>query len=98
MNKQLQIDRVEKILDLGNLEEQVITSDLKTLGTASVTAEATVSQSMGIYKAADILETKTQEMTDLVDEGVTHITADKVSVKLGEGKSSRNINFLYINE
>jgi len=98
LSKTHQINRIMKFLDLSNLEEQVAVSDLKTVGGASVSAEATVSQTMGIFKAKEILEGKTEEFNDLVDEGVIHITSDVIGLNLGDGKATRSISYLFIEE
>ena len=96
LNKTHQINRIEKFLDLQNLKEQVVTKDLKTVGSASVSAQATVSQSAGIYKAQETLEGKTDEFTALVNENITHITSDTITLNLGQGQATRNINYLFI--
>tara|TARA_R100001460_G_scaffold43761_1_gene80119 strand:- start:5069 stop:6616 length:1548 start_codon:yes stop_codon:yes gene_type:complete len=98
LSKERQINRIEKFLDLSNLEEQVVVSDLKTVGRASVTAEATVSQGAGIYEAQRILESKTQEFTDFVDEDVTHIVADVCNTNIGDGKATRNLTYLFLSD
>lgn len=96
ISKTQQINRIEKFLDLTHLQDQVIVKDsLKTLGEATVTAQATVSQSMGVYEAKNILESKTSEFDDLVDENTIHMTADSISLNLGEGTASRNIKYIY---
>jgi len=96
LNKTHQINRIEKFLDLQNLKEQVVTNNLKTVGNASVSAQAVVSQSAGIYKAKTILEEKTEELTELVNEDITHITSDSITLNLGEGTATRNINYIFI--
>ena len=83
-------------MSLENLEDQIVESNLKTVGKASVNAEATVSQSMGIYKAKEILESKTSEFNELVDEGIIHITSDVITLNLGDGKASRSLNYLFL--
>ena len=78
------------------MQDQVVVKDsLKTLGQATVTAQATVSQSMGVYEAKNILESKTSEFDALVDENTIHMTADSISLNLGEGTASRNITYIY---
>tara|TARA_B100000212_G_C27373247_1_gene533520 strand:+ start:281 stop:1828 length:1548 start_codon:yes stop_codon:yes gene_type:complete len=96
LNKTHQINRIEKVFDLQNLQEQIVTNNLQTLGSASVSAQATVSQSAGIYKAQEILESKTDEFTDMVNENITHITSDTISLSLGEGLATRTLNYLFI--
>ena len=50
---------------------------------------------MGVYEAKNILESKTSEFDDLVDENTIHMTADSISLNLGEGTASRNIKYIY---
>lgn len=98
LSKTHQIDRVFKFLDLVNLEDQIISSNKKTVGQATVTAEAITSQSMGIYDARSVLESKTTEMNELVDENVIHIINDTINLNLGQGNSSRSIQYLFLKE
>tara|TARA_R100000152_G_C6781811_1_gene217220 strand:+ start:96 stop:1637 length:1542 start_codon:yes stop_codon:yes gene_type:complete len=96
LDKSHQIERVGKFLDLMNLEEQISHKDLKTVGQATVTAEATVSQSLGLYEAQRILESKTSEFEDFVDEDIVHMTSDTISLSLGNGTASRSMQFLFL--
>ena len=89
---------MEKFLNLEDLTDQIVQSNLKTVGQASVSAEATVSQSAGILKAKEILQSKTAELNELVDEDVIHITSDTTSLNLGDGKATRNLTYLFIEE
>lgn len=98
LNKTNQINRLEKFLNLEDLTDQIVQSNLKTVGQASVSAEATVSQSAGILKAKEILQSKTAELNELVDEDVIHITSDTTSLNLGDGKATRNLTYLFIEE
>ena len=98
LSKTHQINRIQKFLDLSNLEEQVVVSDLKTVGSASISAEATVSQTMGIFKAKELLEEKTEEFNEFVDEDVIHITSDVLSINLGDGNATRAISYIFIEE
>ena len=93
LDKSHQIERVGKFLDLMNLEEQISHKDLKTVGQATVTAEATVSQSLGLYEAQRILES---EFEDFVDEDIVHMTSDTISLSLGNGTASRSMQFLFL--
>ncbi len=98
LSKTHQIDRIEKYFNIHSLKDEVVTNSLKTVGKAQVKAEAIVSQSMGIYKAQEILESKTSELNDLVDEGVIHITSDVTRLSLGDGRATRSIGYIFINE
>jgi len=96
LQKTFQIDRIEKFLDLTSLEHQITFKDRKTVGSASVTAEVVVSQSAGIYKAREALEEKTEEFTDLVDENITCIMGDQISLNLGEGTARRQLTYAFL--
>ena len=50
---------------------------------------------MGLYEAKEALERKTDEFTDLVDEDITHITSDEVSLNLGDGTARRSIQYIF---
>jgi len=96
LNKTHKINRLHKFLDLVNLEDQIVVNDKKTVGQASVTAEAVTSQSMGIYDVRNVLESKTSEMNEMVDENVIHIINDVINLNLGQGTASRSIQYLFI--
>lgn len=96
LSKTHQINRINKFLDLTSLREQVSVRSLKTVGQASVSAEAVVSQSMGIYAAKDALEARTSEFDELVDEDIIHITSDVIRLSLGNGTASRTLNYLFL--
>ena len=100
LDKEHQIKRIEKFLDLSNLEDNVVVSDKRTLGNATVTANGVASQSMGIYHVRDILESadKTTLMNELVDEDVIHIIDDTVNLNLGQGQATRTIQYLFFDE
>ena len=83
---------------MGQIWKSFISSNKKTVGQATVTAEAITSQSMGIYDARSVLESKTTEMNELVDENVIHIINDTINLNLGQGSSSRNIQYLFLKE
>ena len=53
---------------------------------------------MGIYKAQEALESRTDEFTALVDENITHITSDTISLSLGQGTAMRTLNYLYLED
>jgi hypothetical protein len=96
LSKNHQINRIDKVFDLANLEEHVVQSSLKTLGSATVSASATASQGAGLYRAKHALESRTSVFNDLVDEDIIHITSDVVSLNLGDGSASRTLNYIFI--
>ena len=95
-SKTRKINRIEKLLDLRDRKERVVTSDLQTVGNASVTATALASPTLGIFKARDFLESKTSELNARVGEDIIHITSDVSSLNLGDGTASRVINYIFI--
>ena len=98
LSKSHQIPRFTRFLELNSLEEAIVVRDLKVVGQASVKAELVASQSMGIYKAQEALESRTDEFTALVDENITHITSDTISLSLGQGTAMRTLNYLYLED
>jgi hypothetical protein len=95
-SKTRKINRIDRLLDLRDLEGKVVTSELQTVGAASVTASALASPTLGIFKAKDFLESKTSELNARVGEDIIHITSDVSSLNLGDGTASRVINYIFI--
>ena len=98
LSKNHQINRISKFLDLSDLREQVSFNSKLTVGTASVTAETVVSQSMGLYEAKESLERKTEEFNELVDENIIHITSDQVDMGLGDGTARRSLQYIFLED
>lgn len=96
LSKTNQIKRIDKVFDLASLEQHVVQSSLKTVGSASVSATATASQGAGLYKSKEVLESKTSEFNDLVDEDIIHITSDTVTHNLADGSATRKLNYIFI--
>ena len=96
VSKTHKIRRAEELVSLHNLEGEVAVNNLLTVGQAQVTAEGTASQSLGIFKVKELLEAKTSELNDRVDEDIIHITSDELSLNLGDGTASRVINYIFI--
>ena len=96
LSKTHQIDRITKFLNLSTLEEAVSVKDKKTVGRANVSAQIVASQSMGIYKAKEALESRTSEFNDLVDEDIIHIVSDVTSLALGDGTANRKLDYLFL--
>ena len=95
-SKTHQIRRTERILDLGDLRQKLAVNSLKTVGRATVTANALANPSLGIFKAKNFLESQTSELNARVDEDIIHITSDVSSLNLGDGTASRVINYIFI--
>ena len=95
-SKTHKIRRIEVLMDLADLHGKVVANNLKTVGQATITAEAIASPTLGIFKAKDFLENKTSELNARVDEDIIHITSDVSSVNLGDGVASRVISYIFI--
>ena len=95
-SKTHQINRITPILDVQDLRNKLAVSNLKTVGAATVTANALASPTLGIFKAKDFLESQTPELNARVNEDIIHITSDVSSVNLGDGTASRVINYIFI--
>ena len=95
-SKTHQIKRAERLLDIDDLRQKLAVNNLKTVGQATVTANALASPSLGIFKAKVFLESQTPELNARVDEDIIHITSDVSSLNLGDGTASRVINYIFI--
>ena len=95
-SKTHKIRRIGVLKDLADLHGKVVVNDLKTVGQATMTAEAVASPTLGIFKARDFLQNKTLELNARVGEDIIHITSDVSSLNLGDGTASRVINYIFI--
>ena len=98
VSKTHQINRIEKYFNIHSKEDEVVLNNLKSVGRAKISAEATVSQSMGIYKARETLESKTSDFNGLLGENIITIVKDVISTNLGEGKATRSLDYLFLEE
>jgi hypothetical protein len=98
VSKTRQIQRIEKYFNSQNKEDEVVLNTLKTVGRGKISAEATVSQSMGVYKAKQVLESKTSDFNELFGENIITIVKDVISTNLGEGKATRSLDYLFLEE
>ena len=96
LSRDKKIKRNQVILDLSDLNEKLMGNDLKTVGAASVTAQATIDPTRGLYGAKNYLESKTSDLNKFVTGDITCMTSDVISLELGNGTASRTINYLYI--
>ena len=90
------IRRNQLVYDLGDLKEKLVVSDLESVGQASVTATATIDPNRDLFGGKDKLLNKTSDMQEFVTGSKVFTTSDVVNVNLGEGTSTRTINYLYI--
>jgi hypothetical protein len=95
-SKTHQIKRVTPLLDLKDKKGKVAVNDLLTVGKATISAQATASSTLGLFKAKDFLEGKTSQLNMEVDEDIIHITSDVYNLNLGDGVASRVINYIFI--
>jgi len=98
VSKNRQIKRIEKYFNSDSKEDEVVLNNLKTVGRAKLSASAVVSQTVGVYEAARILESKTSDFNSLVGENIITIVKDVISTNLGEGKATRSLNYLFLEE
>ena len=98
ISKTRQIKRIEKYFNSDSKEDEVVLNDLKTVGKARISAEATTSVTAGLYKAKDFLESKTEDFNNLVGENIITIVRDQISTNLGEGKASRSLEYIFLEE
>jgi hypothetical protein len=96
LSRNKKIKRSQVVLDLADLNEKLVVNDLKTVGSATVTAQTTMNPSLGLYAPKNYLETKTSDLNNFVTGDITCITSDVISLELGNGTASRTINYLYI--
>jgi hypothetical protein len=94
VSKQEKIKRNSVVLDLINLKQKLVTSNLDRLGSASVTATATCDQAYGIFHAKDFLASKTSEMNNHLEEETYYATTDVMQIDLSSGTATRVINYI----
>ena len=94
VSKQEKIKRNSVVLDLINLKQKLVTSNLDRLGSASVTATAVCDQAYGIFHAKDFLASKTSEINDSLEEEAYYATADVIQIDLSNGSATRVINYI----
>jgi hypothetical protein len=90
------IKRNELVYDLGDLKDKLVVSDLESVGQASVTATATIDPNRDLFGGKYKLLSKTSDMQQFVTGSKVFITSDVINLDLGEGNSTRTINYLYI--
>lgn len=95
VSKQDKVKRNTVVVDLLNLKQKIVRSDLDTLGSASVTATAISHPSYGAFKSKDFLKSKTSEMNDALEEsGAYYATSDQITTDLVNGTTTRVINYI----
>lgn len=94
IQKQEKIKRNKKVLDVANLKEKLVTSNLDKLGSATVTAKTTADPSYGIHYGKNFLNGKTSEMNASLQESVYYATSDVITSNLAEGTITRVIQYI----
>lgn len=94
VSKQDKVKRSSVVLDLVNLKQKLVTSNLNKLGSATVTATALSEQSFGQFHAKEFLNSKTSEMNASLGEATYYATSDQVSTDLANGTTTRVINYI----
>lgn len=82
------------VLDLTNLKQKLVTSNLDKLGSASVTATAVAEPSYGNLHGKNFLKTKTSEMNAALGETNFYASSDQISIDLSSGVTTRVIQYI----
>ena len=96
VNNTKKIKRNQVVFDLADLKDKLIINDLKSIGSASVTANATIDPKRDLYGGKERLLARTSEIQEYVTGSKIFMASDVISLDLGQGTSSRTINYLYI--
>ena len=96
LNNTKKIKRNEVVFDLSDLNDKLVINDLQSVGAASVTAIAVIDPKRDLYGGKSALLGRTTEMQSYVTGSKIFTTSDVVSIDLGQGTSTRTINYLYI--
>ena len=94
IEKQDKIKRSSKVLDLTNLKEKLIISDLNKLGSATVTATVTSDPAYGNFHGKDFLNGKTSEINAFLEETTFYAASDLVTSNLSDGTTTRVIQYV----
>jgi hypothetical protein len=94
VQKQEKVKRNGVILDLSDLKEKVVTSDLNSLGSATVTATTTADPAYGVHHGKNFLNSKTTEMNAALEETDFHGISDTVTSNLVDGTTTRVIEYI----
>ena len=96
VNNTKKIKRNQVAFDLSDLKEKLVINDLESVGSARVTANATIDPKRDLYGGKNALLARTSEMQEYVTGSTVFKVSDTISLDLGQGTSSRTINYLYI--
>lgn len=96
LNNTKKVKRNEVVFDLADLNDKVVINDLQSVGSARVTATATIDPKRDLYGGKDKLLARTSDMQAFVTGSKVFTTSDIINLDLGQGTSTRTINYLYI--
>jgi len=96
VNNTKKIKRNQVVFDLADLKDKLVINDLKSVGSASVTANATIDPKRDLYGGKERLLARTSEIQEYVTGSKVLMASDVINLDLGQGTSSRTINYLYI--
>lgn len=92
------IRRNEKFIDISSLRENLVVSNLYTIGQATVTAVAISEPSYGMFHGKNFLndDQRTQDMNDMIDqEGSNYYgVSDETTIDLANGTTTRVISYI----
>ena len=92
--KEDKVKRSSVVLDLTNLKEKLVTSDLNKLGSATVTATVTSDPAYGKFYGKDFLNGKTSEMNAFLQETTFYAASDVMKSNLSDGTTTRVIQYI----
>lgn len=94
VQKQDKVKRSTAILDISNLKEKLVTSNLNKLGSATVTATTTSDPAYGNFHGKNFLNGKTTEMNAALEETDYYATSDVITSNLSDGTTTRVIQYI----
>jgi hypothetical protein len=94
VSKQEKVPRTQAVVDLTNLKQKLITSNLDSLGRATVTVTCVASPEYGMFHGKNFLNGKTSEMDAALEETDFYGTSDQISIDLANGSTTRVINYI----
>lgn len=94
IDKQDKVKRTTEVLDLLNLKQKLVVSDLDKLGSATVTATTTADPAYGIHHGKNFLNGKTSEMNEALEETDYHGVSDVITSNLDNGTTTRVIQYI----
>ena len=90
------VKRNEVDFYLADLNDKLVINDLQSVGSAKVTANATIDPKRDLYGGKEALLARTSDIEAFVTGSKIFTTSDVVNLDLAQGTSSRTISYLYI--